>query len=81
MAVTQTARRRMVRAVRDALARHTWHGALWFHLDGTGGAWYPDETRVPDPKRTIVVPLRPDVDAEDLVDDAVAAWEERYGHV
>ena len=77
MAVAQTARRRMVRAVQDALARHLWSGALWFRPDGTGGAWYSDNSMPPEPSRTIIVRLRPDAEPEDLVEAALEAWEER----
>ena len=74
--VSERARQRMVRAVRDALSRHLWGGELWFDRHGRGGTWYSRGTMPPDRRDTIIVQLRPDADSAELVDAAVQAWEE-----
>ena len=76
--VSKAARRRMVRAVREALDRHLWGGELWFTPEGDGGAWYSGASIPPDPRRTVIVRLSPGSDPAELVEEAVAAWEERY---
>lgn len=74
-AVTQAARRRMIRTVRAALARNLTGGELWFAPDGSGGAWYSSSSMPPDPARTIIVRLEPGADPAELVDSAAEQWE------
>ena len=73
--ITEAARRRMIRATRDALARNLTGGELWFRLDGTGGAWHSGNAMPTDRKHTIIVRLAPGADPAELVEAAIQSWQ------
>jgi hypothetical protein len=68
MRITDEARQRMTDEVREWCNVRA-HGFLLFRPDGTGGAWYSDDSYGFDPQ-DIRIPLHPAApeDAEELVD-------------